>query len=75
MAQAACELALQRQADGYTGRVTLGAKYSILPRTDGRFRAIVKEAVGAYPGLSYSEYLIDDLAPLPFGKFIPRSFS
>lgn len=62
VAQAARELALQRQADGYAGRVTLGAKYSILPRTDGRFRAIVKEAVGASPGLSYQEYLIDDLA-------------
>ncbi|HEV2580105.1 MAG TPA: isocitrate/isopropylmalate family dehydrogenase [Ktedonobacteraceae bacterium] len=62
VALAACELALQRQAGGYPGRVTLGAKYSILPRTDGRFRAIVKEAVSAYPGLGYQEYLVDDLA-------------
>jgi isocitrate/isopropylmalate dehydrogenase len=42
--------------------VTLGAKYSILPRTDGRFRAIVMETVRAYPSLSYQEFLIDDLA-------------
>jgi isocitrate/isopropylmalate dehydrogenase len=61
VALAACELALQRQTNGYPGRVTLGAKYSILPRTDGRFRSIVREAVSAYPGLSYQEYLIDDL--------------
>jgi isocitrate/isopropylmalate dehydrogenase len=42
--------------------VTLGAKYSIQPRTDGRFRAIVKEAVGRYSSLTYQEFLIDDLA-------------
>jgi isocitrate/isopropylmalate dehydrogenase len=59
---AACELALRRQADGYTGCVTLGAKYSILQRTDGRFRAIVAETVRIYPSLSYQEFLIDDLA-------------
>lgn len=62
VAQAACELALERQAAGYPGCVTLGAKYSILPRTDGRFRSIVAEAVRAHPTLSYQEYLIDDLA-------------
>ncbi len=62
VAVAACELALERQAVGYSGFVTLGAKYSILPRTDGRFRDIVAETVRDYPGLSYSQYLIDDLA-------------
>ncbi len=58
----ACEMALRRKSEGYPGRVTLGAKYSILPRTDGRFRSIVSEAVHAIPELSYEEYLIDDLA-------------
>ncbi|HLH63318.1 MAG TPA: isocitrate/isopropylmalate family dehydrogenase [Ktedonobacteraceae bacterium] len=62
MATAACQLALYRQANGYPGRVTLGAKYSILPRTDGRLREIVRETVRSYPGLSYQEFLIDDLA-------------
>ncbi len=62
IAHATCELALQRQAAGYPGRVTLGAKYSILPRTDGRFRAIVRETVQQYASLSYQEFLIDDLA-------------
>lgn len=62
VAVAACELALRRQAAGYPGRVTLGAKYSILPRTDGRFRTIVRETVHTYAGLSYQEFLIDDLA-------------
>jgi isocitrate/isopropylmalate dehydrogenase len=58
----ACEMALRRKSEGYPGRVTLGAKYSILPRTDGRFRSIVAETVHASPELSYQEYLIDDLA-------------
>ncbi len=62
IAVAACELALHRQAAGYPGRVTLGAKYSILPRTDGRFRSIVADTVRTYPTLSYQEFLIDDLA-------------
>ena len=62
VADAACRLALDRQARGYPGRVTLGAKYSILPRTDGRFRAIVEETVRAYSSLSYQQFLIDDLA-------------
>ncbi len=61
VAISACELALQRQALGYPGLVTLGAKYSILPRTDGRFRAIVRSTVREYTTLSYQEYLIDDL--------------
>jgi isocitrate/isopropylmalate dehydrogenase len=62
LAIAACELACERQAAGYAGRVTVGAKYSLLPRTDGRLRDAVAEVVGGYPGLSYQEYLIDDLA-------------
>ncbi len=62
VAIAACELALQRQAAGYPGRVTLGAKYSIQPRTDGRLRAIVRETVSQYSSLSYQEFLIDDMA-------------
>ena len=62
LAISACEIALCRQSTGYPGIVTLGAKYSILPRTDGRLRSIVKETVHAYSSLSYQEFLIDDLA-------------
>ena len=62
LAVSACELALCRQSTGYPGTVTLGAKYSIMPRTDGRLRTIVMETVHAYPSLSYQEFLIDDLA-------------
>ncbi len=62
VAIAACELALRRQAAGYPGCVTLGAKYSILPRTDGRLRTLVQAAVREYSSLTYQEFLIDDLA-------------
>src|SRR5947209_316237 len=53
---------MYRQSIGYPGIVTLGAKYSILTRTDGRFHTIAKETVHAYPSLKYQEFLIDDLA-------------
>ncbi len=62
VAVAACELAVQRREAGYPGRVTLGAKYSIQPKTDGRFRTIVRDAVSEYSGLSYQEFLVDDMA-------------
>lgn len=62
VAQTAIHLAYERQSIGYPGRVTLGAKYSILTQTDGRFRQIVREMVEAKAGLSYQEFLIDDLA-------------
>jgi isocitrate/isopropylmalate dehydrogenase len=62
VARHACELALQRQQQGYPGRVTLGAKYSIQPRTDGRFREIVREAVSQHASLTYQEFLVDDMA-------------
>ncbi|MEO7020755.1 MAG: isocitrate/isopropylmalate family dehydrogenase, partial [Ktedonobacteraceae bacterium] len=62
VAQAAIHVAYERQSIGYPGRVTLGAKYSIQPRTDGLFRQIVREMVEAKAGLTYQEFLIDDLA-------------
>ncbi|HTI15472.1 MAG TPA: isocitrate/isopropylmalate family dehydrogenase [Dictyobacter sp.] len=62
LAQFSCELALERQSAGYPGKVTLGAKYSIQPRTDGRFRTIVRDAVQQHESLSYQEYLVDDMA-------------
>ncbi len=62
VATVACEIALTRKAQGYPGRITLGAKYSILPQTDGRFREIMRAEVEQHPELGYQEFLIDDLA-------------
>jgi 3-isopropylmalate dehydrogenase len=62
VAEAAIHFAYERQSIGYPGVVTLGAKYSIQPRTDGLFRQVVREMVEAKAGLTYQEFLIDDLA-------------
>jgi 3-isopropylmalate dehydrogenase len=62
VAETAIHVAYERQSLGSPGRITLGAKYSIQPRTDGRFRQIVREMVEAKAGLTYQEFLIDDLA-------------
>ena len=62
VAEAAIHVAYERQSIGFPGRITLGAKYSIQPRTDGRFRQIIREMVEAKAGLTYQEFLIDDLA-------------
>lgn len=62
VAETAIHVAYERQSIGYPGKITLGAKYSIQPRTDGRFRQIVREMVQAKAGLTYEEFLIDDLA-------------
>lgn len=62
VAETAIHVAYERQSIGHPGVITLGAKYSIQPRTDGRFREIVREMVKAKAGLTYQEYLIDDLA-------------
>jgi isocitrate/isopropylmalate dehydrogenase len=72
VADFACTLALQRRAAGYPGQVTLGAKYSIQPRTDGRFRTLVRNTVQAQPELLYQEFLIDDLARRMVA--VPESF-
>lgn len=62
MAATAIHLADERQSLGTPGRVTLGAQYRLLPRTDGHFRQLVREMVESRAGLTYQEFLIDDLA-------------
>ncbi|HTK10546.1 MAG TPA: isocitrate/isopropylmalate family dehydrogenase [Ktedonobacteraceae bacterium] len=62
VAETAIHFAYERQSIGYPGRVTVGTRSSIQPRTDGRFRQIVREMVEAKAGLTYQEFLTDDLA-------------
>lgn len=62
VAATAIHLAYERQSLGSPGRITLGANYSLQPRTDGRFRQLVREMVEARAGLTYQEFLIGDLA-------------
>jgi isocitrate/isopropylmalate dehydrogenase len=53
----ACQLALKRRQDGYLGKVTVAAKYNVLPQTDGLFRRIAEEVVG-----EYEQFIADDFA-------------
>lgn len=61
VAATAIHLAYERQSLGSPGCVTLGAHDSLQPRTDGRFRQLVREMVAAKAGLTYQEFPIDDL--------------
>lgn len=62
VAATAIHLAYERQSLGSPGHITLGANYALQPRTDGRLRQLVREMVEARAGLTYQEFLIDDLA-------------
>ena len=58
----AFETARRRKSAGRAGRVTLGAKSNMLPRTDGLFRDVGAEIAREYPDIAYESLLIDDLA-------------
>jgi len=58
----AFDLARRRRAAGRPGRVTVGAKFNMLPRTDGLFRDVAGQVAGDYPDVEMQVLLIDDLA-------------
>jgi isocitrate/isopropylmalate dehydrogenase len=58
----AFELARARKRAGRPGRLTLGAKYNMLPQTDGLFRDVGRELARAYPDVELETFLVDDLA-------------
>jgi isocitrate/isopropylmalate dehydrogenase len=62
VARFAFELARRRKQSGYAGRVTCGAKYNMLPQTDGLFRSITKAVAKEYPEIEYDDFIVDDLA-------------
>lgn len=53
----ACELALSRR-----GHLTVSAKTNMLPATDRYFCDIAREVAQEYAGLTFSEYIVDDMA-------------
>jgi isocitrate/isopropylmalate dehydrogenase len=57
-----CQLALERKAAGYPGRLTVSSKYNVLPATDGYFRQIAQEVAAGYPELEYENFIADDFA-------------
>ncbi|MCG8592014.1 MAG: isocitrate/isopropylmalate family dehydrogenase [Proteobacteria bacterium] len=58
----AFQLARKRRDAGSPGHVTLGAKWNMLPRTDGLFRKVGDRIAQDFPDVGYDRYLIDDLA-------------
>jgi len=58
----AFELARRRKAAGSPGRVTLGAKWNMLPQTDGLFRKAGEDVAAEYGDIAFELFLIDDLA-------------
>nr|WP_217898658.1 isocitrate/isopropylmalate family dehydrogenase [Haloechinothrix alba] len=62
-AHAAFRLAEQRaNRRGRPGRVAIGSKHNVLPRTDGLFRDVALEVGAQYPEIDVTSYLADDLA-------------
>ena len=56
------ELARERKAAGYPGRVTTAVKWNVLPRSDGYFRDVVRGVAAEYPDIEFDDYLADDFA-------------
>jgi len=62
VAHFACQLARRRKAQGHPGKLTCSAKYNMLPRSDGFFRATVEAVAQQYPDVLYEEFIVDDMA-------------
>lgn len=60
IAEAACQLALRRKAEGRMGKVTVTEKSTVLIHTDGLFRQVVEETVKKYPELTFERQAIDN---------------
>lgn len=68
VARFAFELARRRKAEGRPCKVTIGAKYNMLPRSDGYFKQIAEEVAASYPDIGHESMIVDNLAhQLTFG--------
>ena len=56
------ELARRRRAQGRPGKVTVGTKHNMLPRSDGLFREIALRLAREYADVAFESFIIDDLA-------------
>jgi len=54
------ELARKRKAQGHAGKLAVGTKHNMLPKSDGYFREIAMELASAYPDIELESYIIDD---------------
>lgn len=55
-------LAERRRREGRPGRVTLAAKWNMLPQTDGLFRATGERVAEEHPEIAFDTLLVDDFA-------------
>ena len=58
----AFELARRRRSAGRRAKVTCGAKYNMLPATDGLFRDVARRIAASYPDVAFETFIVDDLA-------------
>jgi isocitrate/isopropylmalate dehydrogenase len=56
------ELARRRKRAGRPGKVTVGTKHNMLPRTDGLFREVALEVASDYPDVAFESFIVDDFA-------------
>lgn len=55
-------LAQRRKRSGRPGKVTVGTKHNMLPRSDGLFRDVAQRLAPEYPEIDFESLIVDDLA-------------
>jgi len=58
----AFELARQRRLQGRPGKVSVGTKHNMLPRSDGLFRDVACRVATEHPDIGFESFIVDDLA-------------
>ena len=56
------ELARRRREQGRPGKLSVGTKHNMLPRSDGLFRDVSLRLAGEYPDIAFESLIVDDLA-------------
>lgn len=62
VANFAFELARRRKAQGRPGKVTMAAKYNMLPRSDGYFKEVTEQVATSFPDIEYEAMIVDNFA-------------
>jgi isocitrate/isopropylmalate dehydrogenase len=62
VANFAFELARRRKAQGRQGKVTLAAKYNMLPMSDGFFKEVSEQVAGSFPDIDFETVIVDNFA-------------
>ncbi|MEW6187652.1 MAG: isocitrate/isopropylmalate family dehydrogenase [Thermodesulfobacteriota bacterium] len=56
------ELARRRKSQGLPGKITVAAKWNMLPQTDGLFLTVAKELSEKFPDIPLETLIVDDFA-------------